>query len=199
MNDLRESTAILHPQSTLNGVSGVSDLAMKRHQGKAVVTFSSLETGKEQEIASDSDTPPTPSPLTISAHGMELDVPSIPTDSSVSPEPIQPSHQHTSSPTCGDITPSLPASSHMPASSHIPATPSFSSSEASSSGSYAPFKLDGRRTRLRVPASKLREILSPRTACSSTKTSPRKHGGMPGEQQCLFFFHSLSSKRFGCF
>ena len=166
----------------------VSDLAMRRQQGKAVVTFSSLETEKEEEIAStcNSDALLTPSPLTITARGVDLDVSGTPTDllpGSVSPEPLQPSHQHTSSPTGGDGIPTVV----VPASRHVPATPNVSSLEPSSSCSYVTFKPDGRRTRLRVPASKLREIPSPRSVHSSAKTAPHQLSAA-GEQQCLFFF-----------
>ena len=173
MNDLGESTAILLPPSTLNGVNG--DLAMRRQQGKAVVTFSSLGVGKdEEELTSDPDTLLTPSPLTITARGMDLDVPGVPAHlltGGVSPDPLQPSHQHTISPACGEGsgTPTLPTSRH------VPATPSISSSEPSSFGSHVAFKPDGRRTKLRVPASKLREIPSPRSVRSSAKTSPHQH------------------------
>ena len=174
MNDLGESTAILLPPSNLNGVNG--DLAMRRQQGKAVVTFSSLGVGKdEEELTSDSDTLLTPSPLTITARGTGLDMPGVPAHlltGGVSPNPLQPSHQHTISPACGEgsSTPTLPASRH------VPATPSVSSSEPSSSGSHViAFKPNGRRTKLRVPASKLREIPSPRSVRPSAKTSPRQH------------------------
>ena len=183
--------SFLHPipMASINRAAAAGDLAMRRQQGKAVVTFSSLGAGKdEEELTSDSDTLLTPSPLTITARGTDLDMPGVPAHllmGSVSPDPLQPSHQHTISPPCGEggDTPALPASRH------VPATPSLSSSEPSSFSSQVALKPDGRRTKLRVPASKLREIPTPRSVRPFAKTSPRQHIP-PGEKhiQCVCSF-----------
>lgn len=167
MDDPGGSTAICH----------VTDHIMQRHLGKAVVTFSSQLTGKEEELASDTDTPLTLSPLTISAHEMDLDQSSTAANlpsSGISTEPPRPTLQQAGVPAHGDSTPTLPITSQVPHPLH------FSTPETGSSRSSASVKSSVTKTKMRVPTSKLREIASPKPA-RSFMTMPSHEDDAPSE------------------